>query len=154
MKKLYLNIHIFSCLFIFIASGCSTWILQSGKYSNLLKQGTSRQEILTALGAPIETKRTKYDIIDYYQVRGKLPSNESEVAGHLQGVMLSFGVAELIALPITVGMLPRQMTGIHDLHIYYDKSGTYITHSVKKIKETTPNKEDALNSDTAAAESE
>jgi len=137
-----LTIYIFVIIF---TSGCSAWILQSGQHRDLLKDGTTRQEIIEALGKPIESKTTEYQIIDYYQVKGKLPSNESAISGHIQGVMLTFGAAELIALPITIGMLPGQMTAVHDLHIYYDKSEKYISHTVKKSLQEAPNKKDASN---------
>jgi len=95
----------------------------------MLTEGADRPLIRSELGKPLEMGQTvtgrDYDI---YVIKGKIAASEMEAAGHVQGIMLSFGVLEIICLPVSLIALPFQMRKVHELIVWYDDKDNYTGH--------------------------
>ena len=113
-------------------TGCSSLIIGSGKYRDVLRYEVSRNEIRARIGTPIDSgELTDGDLqgrYDWFSIQGRVIPNEWDMTGYVQGIVLTFGLFEVLFLPASIVMVPMDATKPHNLWVYYDENDMYIIH--------------------------
>ena len=84
-------------------------LARSGKHSDVLKDGTPRQDVIAKLGGPKSTEKTTAAegddkatcIADSYIVTGKVPE-QSLATRYIDMNMMTFGAGEIILFPYEI----------------------------------------------------
>jgi len=116
---------------LILLTGCSVYIADSGKYSDLLVSHAKRDDILEKMGTPNSTETLSPSCIqDTYMVKGKLP--EGNRSFNLMVIdTCTFFLAEFILFPIEAVRYVVKSFSTSELHVDYCKENdVYIQRPV------------------------
>lgn len=125
---------IFTLLFVLGTIGCSTSnIVKRGVYvdENTIVKGMSRDEVLSILGAPIESKELENNNFkDFFRLEQGDTSGAKFAKGFGSTVLAigTLGLSEFIANPVT------KKRGIISLAVWYDQDERVIKTQLIKAK--------------------
>jgi YD repeat-containing protein len=102
--------------------GCSALIADGGKDLSPIK---TREQIRTEFGNPDESGQTTEEAFDTYHTRRKVSEQiRSWQVG--MGVVMTYGLAEVLLFPNEVYLLTRRTALGQELKFFYDSSGRVI----------------------------
>jgi len=122
----------FIILLLLTLTGCSSLIVGTGKYRDVLQYGNTREDVRAKIGIPFESGRIEenntFRSYDWFLINGRVVPNNMDMAGYTQGIILTLGVLDVIFLPLSMVMVPLDSRKEHNLWVYYDEMGNYIIH--------------------------
>lgn len=133
MKKPDLPLSLLPLLASVALTSCAARIYSKGKHTDVLHFGSSREEIVKALGTPIQSGKdeTKFLYSDYDQfiLKGPIHDNRLMQAAGMVSAM-TFGLGGIAATPDAIAWSldrsPKRVT------VYYRPDGTFGKIEVEK----------------------
>ena len=115
-------------------------IATSGKYNSLFANHVSRDKISSRFGKPIlrEQLDSPYYGATYkeeYKVYGKVGRQMLDYEHYGMLIGCTFGLAEVVLLPIAVRNATEDIFSWQIVTVYYDEEGKYRWHFVQRIED-------------------